>query len=79
MALPSGNPRMEEPLRALLECAMAEHMGEAGADEAEAHVVRHMKALGLAALTGWACQAEQECTRSLMRDEPGARRRTKKK
>jgi hypothetical protein len=73
------NPQLVEHLRAVLECAMAEHMGEAGADEAEERIVKHINGLGLAALTGWARQTEEHCAQELKRDEPRAHQRLKKK
>jgi hypothetical protein len=74
-----ANPRLEQPLRALLACAMAEHMGEAGADEAEERIAGHINALGLEALRGWAMQTEEQCAQELLRAEPKAHRRLKKK
>jgi hypothetical protein len=73
-----ANPRMEQHLRSLLECAMAEHLGEAGADEVEERIVTHSRDIGLAALSGWAMQTEEDCARQLQRAEPLARRRSKK-
>jgi hypothetical protein len=74
-----ANPQIGEHLRAVLQCAMSEHMGEAGADEAEERIVKHTKALGLAVLTGWARQADEQCARQLRLSEPDARQRAKKK
>jgi hypothetical protein len=73
-----SNPQVEEHLHALLECAQAEHLGQAGADEVEERVVKHIKDIGLAAMHGWARQTEEQCARQVLRDEPGARLRKKK-
>jgi hypothetical protein len=57
---------------------MAEHLGQAGADEVEERVVTHIRDMGLAALHGWARQTEEQCARQLQRDDPSARLRKKK-
>jgi len=73
-----SNPQFEEHLRGLLDCAMAEHLGQAGADEVEERAVKHSRGIGLAAIHGWARQTEEQGARQLLREEPSARLRKKK-
>jgi hypothetical protein len=54
-----ANPHMLEPIEALLQLVESETAMGRKADDIEADVVKHMRALGKASLQGWAEHASQ--------------------